>query len=436
MSVRWSSPPSRPSAAQPNPTPGSPSPAAVFIARQPIFDRLRNVYAYELLFRDTRDARLEEQNPDRASLKVIEQAFLHFGVEVLTRGKPAFVRFTRDTLLRDYATLLTSSILVVQLSPGVEMDPEVLDRCRQLKQSGYALAIDSGALGRLADPAVEQLVGLADFVRVDFPSLDATQREAVGRALGSLRVRAIADRVEAQGDFQQALKFGYAYVQGPFISQPVVLSTNRVPASKVNYLELLREVNRAEVDLSKIEAIVKREVSLSFKLLRYLNSAAVGLSHQVTSIRHALLLLGETGVKKWATLVIFANIGIDQPSELVLSSVLRARVCEALARRIELAHREQDLFLLGLFSMIDVIVGVPLPALLAGLPLAGDVRAALQGSPGRLRDTLDLAIACEGGDWDAVARGAARLGVPEPVLAELFSACLGWAHAALSEDFG
>jgi c-di-GMP-related signal transduction protein len=219
---------------------------------------------------------------------------------------------------------------------------------------------------------------------------------------------------------------GYSYFQGYFFCKPQMMSAREVPGFKLNYLRLLHAVNRTNLELPEVEKILRQEPSLLMKLLRYLNSAYFGLRGQITSIRHALTLLGENNVRKWTSVVALLDLANDKPAELVVTSLVRARFCELLARPLRMLERETDLFLLGLLSVMDAVQGCSMVSFLAEMPVVDEVRAALLGNSNRLRTVLDSVIAQEMGNWHDLRICAEQMGVDEDVLPQTYLQAVQW----------
>ena len=396
----------------------------VFVARQPIFNPRQEVVAYELLFRSSLENVFRCTDPDHASSRVIADSALTLGLETLTGGKKAFINVTRNVLLWQLPTLLPPDQTVVEILETVEPDPEVVEACRQLKQQGYTLALDDFVY----EEAYQALLPLVDIIKVDFlASPPETRREIVSQ-LHSLGIQFLAEKVEDQKAFEEARAQGYTLFQGFFFSRPVILSAQEIPAFKIHLLRILQEIHRPSLDLLGLEALIKQEVSFAYKLLRYINAPFFPWRRRVESIRQALVLLGEQEVRKWATMVAMAGMGEDRPQELVVQSVVRARFCESLAPWIRMGARSQDLFLLGMFSLLDALVGRPLEELLARIPLAEDLQEALLRRRGTLGQVLTLALAYEEAQWER-ARGVAQaLSIPEEVIPECYLKAVEWAN--------
>ncbi len=404
----------------------------VFVARQPIFDRYRQVYAYELLFRSGLKNAFGGIDPDRASIKVIADSFLRFGLQRLTGGKRAFINFTRDTLVKGYATLLPKDSIVVEILEDVEQDHEVFDACRDLKQRGYLIALDDV----ICDDWDNPLVGFADIIKVDFRGSDDRTKASLPGLIAARKIKALAEKIETRAEFDEAVALGYTYLQGYFFSKPLVLSGRDVPGVKQRYLKLLREINRADLDFGDLEDVIKREPSLTYKLMTYINSVAFSFRNRITSVRQGLGLLGEDAVRKWASVVALAGLAHDQPSELLVSSLVRARFCEVIAASVKLEERGQELFLMGLFSLLDAITGRPMHDVLADLPLADDVKMALLGNRNRLRDVLACVLAYEQAEWETFSLFAAKLRLDEGETARIYVEAVEWASSSYAGTGG
>jgi EAL and modified HD-GYP domain-containing signal transduction protein len=395
----------------------------VFVARQPIFDRSRRTYAYELLFRAARTDAFEHPDPDVASLRVIDTAFFLIGAKRITGRRRAFVNMTRDTLVKGYAGILPSPSIVIEVLESVVADAEVIEACRALRKTGHLIALDDVAPGAWSP----ELLKVADIVKVDFAQTDPAGRRDLARRFRLLGLRLVAEKVETEDDFRQALEAGYDYFQGYFFSKPSIVTSRDVPTSRLNLLRLLHTLNQPDADLGQIEAIIKCEVSLSLKLLTYMNLAAFAFRQRVMSVQQALLLLGVNGIRKWASVIALADAGGDKPFELVVASVVRAKFCEQLA--VDARLGAEPAFFMGLFSMLDALLGRPLPELLDALAMAEDVRHALLGGMNALRRIYEVVLAYERGDWDAVVGWAASLGLDPNAIPGRYFAAVEWGNS-------
>jgi len=318
--------------------------AAVFVARQPIFDRAQHVYGYELLFRQGVSHALDWHG-DTATSVVVTNSFSLIGIEALTSGKRAFINFTRNLLLRQIATTLPVDMVAVEVLEDVEPDSLIVEACRKLKERGYMIVLDDF----VNDPRWAPLVRLADIIKIDFLNTPVANRERVPRELSKLNIKFLAEKVETKEDFQMALDFGYHYIQGYFFSKPETISVQDIPGYKLNYLYTLYEINQPQVNFDTLEAVILREVSLSYKLLRFINSAFFNLRHRIKTVRHALMLLGTEEIRKWASLVALSGMGADKPDELAVVSAMRGKFFELLALECGMENHRTDIYLMGLF---------------------------------------------------------------------------------------
>lgn len=400
-----------------------------FVGRQPIFDRDKEIFGYELLFRSGTQNTYGHTDGNLATAHVINDSLNVLGLAGLVGGAKAFVNFDREGLLRGDYQLLPSNVTVVELLEHVEPDDEVLGACRAVKQKGYALALDDF----VGQPGYEPLLELADIVKIDFMECSLEKCKDFGREFASRRFCLLAEKVETHEDFRAALNSGYAYAQGYFFCKPEIVTGKDIPNCKRKYLMFLREVSRPDLDFDRLERITKEEVSLSLKLLRYLNSAGMGLGSKVESIKQALVLMGQKPLQKWAALAATTCMGEGKPTELMRATLVRARFCEAISRDIAMADREFDMFLMGLVSTIDAIVDRPMDELLSEIPVPFDVRAALLGSTTRLGNALALTIACERGDMDRFTALGRELELSEGRIAQTFSQAIQWAQEIMQQ---
>jgi EAL and modified HD-GYP domain-containing signal transduction protein len=404
----------------------------VYVARQPILDRFQRTHAYELLFRDGTANVFGGGDPDLATAKVIDTSFFVLGVETLTGGRRGFVNFTRDALVGGYATALPSSVLVVEILEDVPADAEVVETCLALKGAGYAIALDD----IVTSTPPEALLALADIVKVDFRQTSMQARRQIAQQIGRRGIKVLAEKVETEEEFAQAVADGYDYFQGHFFARPTIVAGREIPASKLNMLRLLREVHRPDPDHARVEDVIKHEVALALKLLTHLRSAAWGLRQPVESVQHAILFLGDRGLRKWASVVAMATLGNDRPNELVVTSVIRASFCEGLLVELGLDDLAQHGFLLGLFSMIDAFLGRPLAEAVERLPLSDEVRTALLGRDNVLRRIYNVVLAWELGAWDEVSTAAAALGLGGDAIAARYRSAVEFGNSVASTEVG
>jgi EAL and modified HD-GYP domain-containing signal transduction protein len=391
------------------------------VARQPILTKDEVVFGYELLFRDGVEDYFRSTDPEAASRSTLDSSLL-MGLDVLCAGRRAFVNCTREVLLKDYVTLLPPQQTVVEVLETVEADALVMSACQRLKEAGYMIALDDFAVN---DPR-EKLTDLADIIKVDIKRTLPQQRAAMIKRYGPWRCRLLAEKVETREEFRAAKEAGFVYFQGYFFRRPEIMATHEIPANRINYIRMLQAVSKPELDPREIENLIKTEASLCYRLLRYLNSAVFGFSTEIHSIRHALSLLGEREVRRWVRLVATLGAAQQKSTELVTTALVRARFCELLSPKIQ--HGDSDLFLLGLLSLIDVILEIPMATVLENIPVDQETKSVLLGGASRLRPAYQLMLAQESGEWQNVAELARSLHLSESEVAEIYFNAMKWAR--------
>jgi c-di-GMP-related signal transduction protein len=400
------------------------------VARQAIFDRDRRVYGYELLFRS--NAGLNEFDGTEGGLatqQVLANSLLVIGLENLVGTKKAFVNFGRGPLLQGWHASLPRENTVIELLETVEPDDEVLQACRNLREQGYQIALDDFVLR----PGCERLLDVADLVKVEIQSIPRPEQKVLVRSWKARGLQLLAEKVETYEEFEWAKQAGYDYFQGYFFARPVMVRGRQIPAAKLHCLRLLQEAQRQELDFDRLEVLILQDVSLSYQLLRYVNSPLFSLTSNIRSIRQALLFFGETELRKWIVLATLARTAEDKPSELIRHSLMRARFCESVARLAK-NSLEQSAFLTGLFSLLDALIDRPLVETLSGMGLAPDIAAVLRGEAPKsdqLAVVYQLARAYEVADWPTVEVIALQLGVAVEKLGEVYCEAAGWAQQVM-----
>ena len=391
----------------------------VSIARQPILDAKARVFGYQLLY---------ECGPtplapvDGAAARTLSEAILSIGVDPLSCGRPLFITLTRSLLLGGAGSLLPPSTVII-LDEEINGDADVVDMCAQLRQLGYSLAVTQ--FGPTA--TTPELLAFAQYARVDLRRTKAADWKTVAGRLTARGIRPIAERVENAEVAAAAIGAGFSLLQGSYFCRPTTFQAAQIPARRLAYIKLLSALNRDEVSMDEVEELVTHDLSLSVRVLRAVNSAAFGIRHEVTSLRHALVLLGLAQVRKWASVWAMASLGEGDTSGLVGMSLVRARCCEYLGE--VMPQREGGgYFLLGLCSMLDIILRRPMNVAIEDLPLPGLIREALLGRDNLARTVLETIMHYERGDWDAAYAGADRLNVNFDLLPDIYADAIRWAR--------
>lgn len=385
-----------------------------FIARQPIFNHRLKVFAYELLFRGG-PQNVFQPWKDASSSVIVESTML-FDLQTLIGSAKAFINADQNALLQGAVKLLPPDRIVVEILETVVPTPEVVASCADLRESGYVLGLDDFD----DHPKWEPLLALSRFLKVDFRASDYDLRRDIAKRYLPQGLQLLAEKVETQAELEEARNMGYIYFQGYFFCKPTMVEGRNIPSNKLNYVRLIAAVNAPEFNFARIEEVLKQEPSLVYKLLRYLNSPLLGLRNEVRSISHAITLIGETEFRRWVSIVAIISMAGDKPPELIRTALTRAFCCEEISGAAGLSPQRSDLFLMGLLSVTDAILDLPMATILSHLPLSAEVHTALSGGENRFRDVYDTLLSYERADWKTLSSMAAKIGCTEDRLPESF----------------
>jgi c-di-GMP-related signal transduction protein len=406
----------------------------VYLGRQPILDSKWKVVGYELLFRSSEANFCDATDDVAATSQVIVNAVLGVGLDRLLGGRPAFINFDRTLLLGDWTTLLPPDKVVIEILESVPPDQEVLTACDRLRRQGYALALDDCP----NDGRTAAFAPYVDILKVDFNQTSPADQENIVRRYKKLNIRMFAEKVETVEEFKRALRLGYECFQGYFFAHPTVLQAARVPASQMSGLRLVKQIQRDDLDFHAIGELIRHDVSFSYSLLKYVNSAAFHWANRIESIRQALALLGSKEIRKWIWMASLSSMGGQRPPVLMTQVLMRGRFCETIAGSAKLSMGDSDPFLLGMFSLLDAILQRPLPGILDDLNIGLKLRNALLGTVDRPDDPLCLVLhivkAYEVGDWQEVDAAARVIHVSADTLCACYLESLSWVETVSSNN--
>ncbi len=378
-----------------------------FIARQPILDTKLRVFAYELLFRGGPHNAFQPYA--NASSSVIADSITLFDLQMLTGSAKAFVNLDETALRLGAARLLPADRIVVEILETVPPTEEIINICRELRADGYQLALDDF----MDEPALAPLVEIAQFLKVDFQLMDIEARERLAKKYRGGDIALLAEKVETKAEMEEARSLGFQYFQGYFFCKPSMLETKDISGNKLIQMQLLTAVARPELDFQAIEALLKQDPSLLYRLLRYLNSPVLGLRSEVRSIQHAITMLGEKEFRRWASIFALVSMMNGKSPELIRTALTRAYFCEEFSAQAGLSAQSSTLFLMGLLSLSDALLDRPMKEVLDSLAVAPELKAALCGGDNKLGDVYHLLLAMERAEWPNLTTCAARLGCPE-----------------------
>ena len=401
------------------------STAPVFASTQPIFDGLANVYGYDVNFRSGFEAEF-----DAATSRFLGEGdfWRAMGFDAILGMGRGHIMFSRELLIRDVPVLFPPDALVVGVPGRMQGDGELIEACRRLKDVGYELELLDFAPDQRNNPFLD----FGDIVRVDAAAVPPDERSALCAELTRRGVRPLASGLATPQQYKEAEEAGFWYFQGEFFRRPVLMPGKELPSQKTHYLALLNEVNKSELAYDELADLIKLDVAMTYRLLRFINSAWYGLKHNVESIRHALVLLGPREVRLWASMLVLRELGEEKSREMFRRCLIRAKMAESIAPLVGMEARGPEMFLMGMFSLAEALTRVPLARVLDGLPLSGDVKTALLGRDGPLGAVCGAVEHYEWGQWDRLSEAVAALNLDEAAMPVLFASAVQWADNALS----
>ncbi|MGG3805556.1 EAL and HDOD domain-containing protein [Metabacillus fastidiosus] len=400
----------------------------VFVARQPIFTKEKGIFAYELLYRNGRENQFPPINGDEATASVIINGFLNIGIDELSNGKPCFINFTENLLHLRLPAYFQQNKIIIEILESIELNKEMLDICKELKHMGYQIALDDFLLNE-ENPYSYLFMEQADIIKVDFRETTEESRCITEKAAIELNIKLLAEKIETKEEFELAVKNGYTYFQGYFFSKPDILSTYDVPKYFHNYYEIIKHLSNIEPDVDYITKLIEQDLSLSYKLLKLINSPAFRPENKINSIRHAVVLLGFTEIKKWIYILLVRGMpGAKNEwyEEIMNISLIRAKMCEYIAIHKNQQNKASSYFMTGMFSLMDTLLGATMEEILSSLPLQEDICDALKGRSNIMRDILDLTISIEQGEWERMIFYSEKLDIKDEVILELYNKSINW----------
>jgi c-di-GMP-related signal transduction protein len=397
----------------------------IYVARQPIFDIKKCIFGYELLFRADIANFFPEIQGDSATTKLLSNSFLNIGIEKIAGSNLAFINFTQDLLLQQLPLMFSQDRLVVEILEDVQPEKDVIEACQEIALNGYIIVLDDF----FYKPSMEPLIEVADIIKID---VKATPLEEIGDLVKKMTKKGVdllAEKVETHEEFKKAFEMGFRYFQGFFFSKPEVLKGKEISSSQMQLLEIMAEVNKTEFEFSRLEKMIVRDASISYKLMRLINSAYFKRAKEISSIRQAIIMIGEVGIRRFLSLISMAGLAGNKPDELIRVSLVRAKFCELLGNNHGSSVDTSELFTLGLFSLIDAIMDDSMENLMAQIPLSSKIKEVLISRTGDLNGYLSLIESYEKGDWGEIEQATNVLGIDENDLPRCYMESLGWADS-------
>ncbi len=395
----------------------------IYIGRQPIYNKDLELVGYELLFRNDNTNRAQIKDFNAATSDVIVNSCLEIGLDKVVGNRQAYINITQDFLLRQDEMMLPKNNVVLEILENIECNDATLHSLKKLKSKGYTVALDDFVL----DDCNQKFLDHTDIVKIDIKQYDKQALSDTVDKLSAYPVTLLAEKIEDKEEFEYCTQLGFEQFQGYFLSKPQIIQGKKVPNNKLALLRLLASLQNTKVTVDEQENIISNDVTLSYGLLRYINSPAFNLTREIGSVRQAVMLLGLQNIRKWATVLSLGQLN-DCPTPLLLTSMIRAHMCEALAEEIN--YQQTDAcFTAGLFSLLDAIMGTTMEEIMTHLPLSEKVSAALLSHNGDIGNILDISLAWEQNQWHEVD----TLDIDRSRIHDIYMNAINFGEATLSE---
>ena len=398
--------------APPDPSPAStqvqePKVAQAHLARQAILNPELKTVGYELLFRDGATDAAKFEDGTRATSTVLTNALAEFGLDTVVGNLPAWVNFPAQYLLDELPIPIAPKGLVIELLENAEPSDELVDRLRALAKQGYSIALDDFRYRSELRPLIE----VAHVIKIDVYGCTLEEVANEVREYKQYKVQLLAEKVENMHEFETYRAMGFQLYQGHFVCRPELIQQKRPPANRVALIRLMSELFASDPNITKIRDLVQQDVTLSYRLLKWLNSSLFALPQPVQSIQQALVMLGINRLRNLVCLIVLSRID-DRPNVLIETALMRARIGERVAPNFGVAP--EMMFTVGLFSVLDALIGMPMQEVLENMPLTPDVAMAITGREGPSGQLLAGIEAHENGNWAGVFRAGLNLEMLTP----------------------
>lgn len=369
----------------------------VFLARQPIFTSNKKIFGYELLFRLGLENIFPDVDGDDATSNLMSNIFFPFDFNEILGGKPGLINFTEKLILQKIPLLLPKEYFIIEVLENIEPNENVISALSLLCEKGFTIALDDFVYHKKFLPMMD----LCKIIKFDLRATPLDELSDILKQIKSnYKITLLAEKVETYEEFDQAREMGFDLFQGYFFSKPEVLSTKGISSGQITKLKLMNEVDRKELILQNIEELIKKDAAVSFKLLRFINSAYFNRQNPIHTIKDAITYLGTDELRKFIHIVVISDLSADKPNELVRTSIIRARMCEKCGTVLKTNFSTDELFTLGLFSLLDAILDCKMEDILKHIAFSEKMETALLGKNKEFNIILNIVKGFEQGDWE------------------------------------
>lgn len=371
----------------------------IFVARQPIFTLKKKIFGYEMLFRDGFENAFPDIDGDTATSNVLSNMFFSFNLKELLDGKPGLINFTKDLILQKIPLLFPQQTIIIEVLEDIDPDAAIILALKDFKDKKYNIALDDFIYHEKFKPMME----LCRIIKFD---LIATPLDTLDKIVKDIQenyeITLLAEKVETYDEFEKAKNMGFSLFQGYFFSKPEIISNKDISPNHILKLDLINEIAKTTLNYAKIESLIKKDISISYKLLKFMNSVYFNRKVPMNTIKDAINYLGEDELKKFLSVVILSNLGDQKPNELIRNSLIRARMCELCSSVFNSDYTKDELFILGLFSFMDAILDKEMSDVLNHIFLSDKIKNALLGKDKDFNKILNIVVSFERGRWDSI----------------------------------
>lgn len=402
----------------------------IFVARQPIFTKKEHIFAFELLYRDSSTNAFPVIDGDLATLEVLTHSFLTIGINNLAGEKLCFINFTENLLDNTLFDKLPPKRIVVEVLEDIPITPSLIQKLKYIKKLGFLLALDDFILHKNIN-LYDELFSLVNFIKVDFILSKPSERKVIEEIVKKNypHIVLLAEKVETREEFYDAKEAGYGLFQGYFFAKPEIIKGTDIPANMAQYFRIISLLRNQVSSIEQIADEIERDVSISFKVLKIINSPAARKKSKIRSIKQAVVMLGLEELNHWIYVLMLRESKANSNGDgmaLIEASLFRAKFCELLAKR-QFLQNSSEYFLVGMFSLIDTLLHRKMSHLLQELPLTDEVVETLSGKPTDMTPYLELSVACDEVRWDDIISGAEAIDIDHATLNKYYLEARSWA---------
>ncbi len=393
----------------------------IFIGSQNIYDREGKIVACELLYRNSLLNKYDESVSSETASCTIIKNIINLGLDIVTGGKIALINCDDKVLRRNIITILPRDKVVIELLETLRPTEEVIKEIKRLNDFGFKLALDD----------IVDLNGIMDFipfiscVKVDYKLIEDNNKKVITEFCKQLGIKLLAEKIENEEEYKEALELGFDYFQGYYLSKPKVMQTHDIELKSSSLYKLLGEITKDNMDLDKIENIMKLDAGLMYKFIRFINSASNGFVERVSNIKQSIMLIGEDPFRKWILLFFYSDLSGEDNEEYTNKAAIRGRFCELIMEKID-RSKKNDAFISGLLLDINLLLGKEIDEILDEIHMSNEVDNALRGHSCLIKDVLDIAVNYSEINKKQINNLYKKIGIDKNILYKLYLEAMVW----------